>query len=196
VGRSNAQLYLPRIRATWPSATRVVVGGTSAGGYGATLNYDLIRQAFAGAKMALIDDAGPLLEKEGISSALRSAWFTNWHLGDTTDAICPTCRDDLSSLYTVLSKKYPADRMGLLSALRDPVIGVFFSLSGPDFEASLRATVRNRFDPTTNVRAYLVAGTQHGFIPTSATTVSAGKSLESWLDALVNGGAGWATVAP
>jgi hypothetical protein len=196
VGHTNARLFLERIRATWPGATRVVVGGTSAGGYGATLNYDMIRRAFPGAKMALVDDAGPLLEKEGIPYTVRGPWFTNWHLGDTVDALCPDCRDDLSSLYSVLSKKYPADRMGLVSALQDPVISLFFSLSLQQFESSLRATVHGRFDGTSNLRAYLVAGTQHGFLASSATTASAGTSLESWLDALVNGGAGWATVAP
>jgi hypothetical protein len=196
VGRTNAELYLQRIRATWPGATRVVVSGTSAGGFGATLNYDLIRGAFPAAKMALVDDAGPLLEKEGIPYTVRGPWFTNWHLGDTVDALCPDCRDDLSSLYTVLSRKYPGDRMALLSALQDPVISVFFSLSLQQFEASLRATVRDRSGGTQNLRAFLVAGTQHGFLPTSATTSSAGTTLESWLDTLVNGGAGWATVAP
>jgi hypothetical protein len=196
VGHTNAQLFLERIRATWPGPTRVVVGGTSAGGFGATLNYAMIRGAFPAAKMALVDDAGPLLAKEGIPYTVRGPWFTSWHLGDTVDALCPGCRDDLSSLYTVLSNKYPADRMGLLSALQDPVIAVYFSLSLQQFESSLRATVRDRFDGTSNLRAYLVAGTQHGFLATSATTASAGTSLESWLDALVNGGAGWATVAP
>jgi hypothetical protein len=86
--------------------------------------------------------------------------------------------------------------MALLSALQDPVISVFFSLSLQQFEASLRATVRDRSGGTQNLRAFLVAGTQHGFLPTSATTSSAGTTLESWLDTLVNGGAGWATVAP
>jgi hypothetical protein len=196
VGRKNAELFLQRIRATWPGATRVVVSGTSAGGFGATLNYDLIRGAFPAAKMALVDDAGPLLEKEGIPYTVRGPWFTSWHLGDTVDGLCPDCRNDLSSLYSVLSRKYPADRMALLSAVQDPVIAVYFSLSLQQFEASLRATVRNRFDGTQNVRAFLVAGTQHGLLPTSATTASAGTTLESWLGALVGGAAGWATVAP
>jgi hypothetical protein len=196
VGRLNAQLYLERIRATWPSATRVVVSGTSAGGFGATLNYDMIRRAFPYAKMALVDDAGPLLAKEGIPSSLRSAWFTNWHLGDTVNAVCPTCRDDLSSMYTVLSQKYPADRLALVSALQDPVISAYFALSLAQFEASLRSTVKDRFDPTANARAYLVAGAQHGFVAMTTTTVVAGVSLEKWLDALVNGDPTWATVSP
>src|SRR5450432_884591 len=61
VGHLNAVTYLARIAATWPHPSRVVVSGTSAGGFGATLNYDMFRAAFPAAKMALVDDAGPLL---------------------------------------------------------------------------------------------------------------------------------------
>src|SRR4051812_15534557 len=59
VGRRNVEALLPRLRATWPAPTRVVISGSSAGGFGATLNYDLFRRAYRDAQVALIDDAGP-----------------------------------------------------------------------------------------------------------------------------------------
>lgn len=195
VGRANAELFLPRLTTTWPRPSRVVVSGTSAGGFGATLNYDLFRQAFPDAQMALVSDAGPLLQGEGIPAGVRNPWFANWKLGDVVDPLCPTCRTDLSGVYAALSTRYARDRLALLSALTDPVIGVYFMLAADQFEASLRATVRARFDPTANARAYLVAGTQHGFLPTTTTTTSAGTSLERWLDAMVTGGV-WASVSP
>jgi Pectinacetylesterase len=85
VGRLNAVVYLARLAATWPRPSRVVVSGTSAGGFGATLNYDLFRAAFPDAKAALVDDAGPFLEGEGIPSGVRGPWFESWHLGDVVD---------------------------------------------------------------------------------------------------------------
>jgi hypothetical protein len=194
-GRANTELYLTRIAASFRRPTRVVVGGSSAGGFGATFNYDLFRKAYPAAKMALVDDAGPLLAGEGIPGALRAAWIASWKLDAVIDPLCTTCRNDLSGVYAALSTRYPDDRFALLSALSDPVVALYFMLSAEQFQTALRATVHDRFDPTPNARAYLVAGTQHGYLGTSATTVSAGTSLESWLSAMVNDGP-WASVAP
>jgi Pectinacetylesterase len=196
VGRRNAVAALARIVATWPNAARVVVSGSSAGGFGATFNYDLFRRAFPSARMDLVDDAGPLLEGEGINASLRSAWFASWHLGDTVDALCPGCRTDLSGLTAVLASRYPQDRLALLSSLQDQVIAAYFMLSADQIQSDLLMTAHDRFDPTGNARVYLVAGNQHGFLPATATTVSKNVKLETWLDALVNGGAAWASVMP
>jgi hypothetical protein len=196
VGRKNAELALARLRATWPSPPRVVVSGTSAGGYGASFNYALFRDAFPVARMALVDDAGPLLEGNGIPADLRAAFYSMWHLGDVVTPLCPTCADDLSGLQAALAARHPNDRLGLLSSLADPVIGAYFRLTADQFQASLNTTVKDRYAPTPNARAYLVAGTQHGFLPLAATTKSHDVTLDAWLDALANGGAGWDTVTP
>ena len=71
VGRRNVEALLPRIQATWPAPARVVVAGSSAGGFGATLSYDIIRRAYAGAAVALVNDAGPLLVGNGFPADER-----------------------------------------------------------------------------------------------------------------------------
>jgi hypothetical protein len=195
MGRENAEHVLARLVATWPDAPRVVVTGTSAGGFGATFNYDIFRRAFASAKMALIDDAGPLLEGDGIPAALRSAWYANWRLGDIVTPLCPSCMNDLSGVYAALATRHPQDRLALLSAMNDATVSAYFMQTPDQFQASLQTTVHDRFDPTQNARVYLVSGLQHGFLPTSATTTSAGVLLETWLDAMVNDKA-WASVGP
>ena len=119
---------------------RVVIAGSSAGGYGATLNYDLFRRAYPGARAELVDDAGPLLEGDGIPADHRAAWYANWHLGDVVDPLCADCRADLSRLYPALVAKYPQDRMALLTSLQDQTIRTYFLiLLGLDFEQRLRA---------------------------------------------------------
>ena len=50
VGRRNVEALLPRLRATWPAPARVVISGSSAGGFGATLNYDLFAARYPGAQ--------------------------------------------------------------------------------------------------------------------------------------------------
>ncbi len=196
VGRKNAEAALARLLATWPAPSRVVVSGTSAGGFGATFNYDLFRRAFPAARMALVDDAGPLLEGGGIPADLRANFYSAWHLGDIVTPLCPSCADDFSGLTAALAARYPNDRLALVSALTDPVISLYFRLSLDQFAASLTSTVTKRYASTTNARAYLVTGTQHGFLPAAATTTSQGVPLDGWLDLVANGGAGWNTISP
>jgi Pectinacetylesterase len=195
VGRKNAEAALAVVTAMWKTPSRVVVAGSSAGGFGATFNYDLFRRAYPDADMALVDDAGPLLEGGGIPADIRANAYMYWHLGDAVDPLCAACRDDFSGVTAALATRYPNDRLALISALTDPTVSLFFRLSLDQFQASLLATVAHRYTPTTNARAFLVTGTQHTYLATQATTTSKGVTLESWLSAMLGGGA-WDTVKP
>jgi hypothetical protein len=195
VGRRNVEALLPRVRATWPAPTRVVVSGSSAGGYGATFNYDLFRQAYPGAQAALVSDAGPLLEGGGIPDGHRVAWWTNWRLGDVVDPLCADCRGDLSRLYPALVAKYPQDRMALLTSLQDSVIRTYFLiLLGLDLEQRIRSLVANRLAPTATFRGFIIPGESHTLLAAMDTIMSGGMTLEAWLAAMMAGDAGWATI--
>jgi hypothetical protein len=196
VGRRSVEALLPRLRATWPSPARVVIAGSSAGGFGATLNYDLIRSAYAGAEAALVDDAGPLLEGDGIPVDERSAWYTNWHLGDVVAPLCGAdCGDDLSRIYPALVAKHPQDRMALLTSLQDQTIRTYFKiLLGPDFELRLRALITDRLAPTATFRTFAIPGESHTLLGNIDTVSSGGVALEAWLGAMLAGDATWASV--
>jgi hypothetical protein len=195
VGRRNVEALLPRLRATWPAPTRVVVAGSSAGGYGATLNYELFRRAYPDAEVALIDDAGPLLEGDGIPADERAAWYANWHLGDVVDPQCPDCRSDLSRLYPALVAKYPRDRMALLTSLQDQTIRTYFLLVfGGDFEQRLRTMITDRLAPTTTFRTFVIPGESHTLLGGLATQISGGVTLEAWLGRMGNGDPTWDSV--
>jgi hypothetical protein len=195
VGRRNVEALLPRLRATWQAPARVVVSGSSAGGYGATFNYDLFRQAYPGAQVALVNDAGPLLEGGGIPDGHRASWYGNWRLGDLLDPLCADCPPDLSALYTALVAKYPQDRMALLTSLQDSVIRTYFLiLLGIDFEQRLRSTITHRLTPTATFRGFVIPGESHTLLGGMDTIMSGGLTLEAWLAAMLAGDAGWATV--
>jgi Pectinacetylesterase len=195
VGRRNVEALLPRLRATFAAPARVVIAGSSAGGYGATLNYDLIRSAYPAARAELVDDAGPLLEGDGIPADHRSAWYANWHLGDVVDPLCADCRADLSRLYPALVAKYPQDRMALLTSLQDQTIRTYFLiLLGLDFEQRLRALVTDRLAPTATFRTFAIPGESHTLLGGVDTITSGGFTLEAWLAAMLAGDAAWASV--
>ena len=195
VGRRNVEALLPRLRATWPSPGRVVISGSSAGGFGATLNYDLIRRAYPGAEVALVDDAGPLLEGDGIPADERTAWYANWRLGDVVDPLCADCRADLSKLYPALVAKYPTDRMALLTSLQDSVVRAYVLIpTGADFERRLRATITDRLAPTETFRTFAIPGESHTLLGAPDTTTSGGITLEVWLGQMLTGSPAWSAV--
>ena len=195
VGRRNVEALLPRLRATWPAPARVVISGSSAGGYGATLNYDLFRRAYPDAQVALVDDAGPLLENDGIPADERAAWYANWHLGDVVDPQCLDCRGDLSRLYPALTAKYPRDRMALLTSLQDQTIRTYFLIAlGADFEQRLRTMITDRLAPTATFRTFAIPGDSHTLLGGLATQTSGGVTLETWLARMGSGDPAWASV--
>jgi hypothetical protein len=61
--------------------------------------------------------------------------------------------------------------------------------------AAMKALERDRFDPTSTARVFLVPGTQHGLLHQQATTTVGAVSLDAWLSAMV-GGDPWSSVHP
>jgi hypothetical protein len=195
-GRPDTIAFLSRVVSTWGSPRRVVVSGSSAGGYGAALSYDLTRRTFPDARMYLIDDAGPLLEGDAVSPGLRSAWIASWNIGGLIDDMCAGCRDDFSLLETQLNKRYPDDRKALLSSLQDQTIRTYFQLTPDVFQTDLLAMIKDRLDPTSTFRSFVIAGEQHTLLGTMTTSTTKDQVLEPWLDTMINDGDGWVSVQP
>ncbi|HET9552530.1 MAG TPA: pectin acetylesterase-family hydrolase, partial [Anaeromyxobacteraceae bacterium] len=104
VGHENLKAFLKRLGATWPSPRKVVVAGSSAGGFGALSNYEAFRWYWPAAQGYLVDDSGPPLVGDDIPAAERDAWYNAWNLGVALDAFCVGCRTDLSDAVAQLSR--------------------------------------------------------------------------------------------
>lgn len=195
-GRTNVLAFLRRLAATFPSPSRLVVSGASAGGFGALLDYDAFRHYWPSARGFLVDDSGPPLGAGAVSPLLLAAWFRSWRLDRTLDPICGTaCRTDLSAQITALSRRYPNDRLALLSSLQDQVISGYYLLSGAELEREILRLTADVIAPTANFRAFLVAGTGHTMLGDPAA-FSQGISLLGWLAEDVSGDAAWTTRQP
>lgn len=212
VGHANLMAFLKRLGATFPSPGRMLVSGSSAGGFGALLNYPAFRWYWPGAKSYLLDDSGPPLIGDAIPSSTRAAMYSSWALGAATDYFCPGCRSDLSQGITEVATHFPDDRIALVSHLQDGVIRDFFGtitfappslpslqpMDGAVFEAHLR-DLGDLLDPgTANAKFFFTASpapTDHVTLgdPTVVTTPSPG--LGPWIQQMVSDFAGWGSVS-
>lgn len=205
-GHANVRAYLRRLGATWPAVDRLVVAGSSAGGFGALVNYEAFRWYWPEARGYLVDDSGPALVANDIPANFRDAWFNSWRLGVATDPFCLDCRSDMSSAFTELADLHRRDRLALVSHARDQVMQAFTLFLLPaDFEAALVRLERDVLRTTANARAFVDAGADHMLL-TPVDTCGAGSylashevggagppGLDAWLEQLVSDDPAWAT---
>lgn len=198
-GHANVMAYLKRLAATWPNPDKLVVAGSSAGGFGALANYEAFRWYYPTARGYLLDDSGPALVGSDLSSALRASWYGSWTLGASLDVFCPECRDDMSLGYLAISKEHPADRIALLSHIDDSVMATFLQV--PTTFGSDLGQLADVLEGTSNARVFLVPGYSHMLLtPLTANASSIaskshdGVTLATWLSRMVSDDAAWASV--
>jgi len=195
-GLPDSTAFLSRVASTWKDPARVVVSGSSAGGFGAILLYDLTRKTWPKARMYLVDDAGPLLEGDALPAAEKQAWISAWNIGGFIDDLCTGCQTDFSLLNTTLTKSYPNDRMALLSSLQDVTIRTYFMLTPDQFQTDLLQMINDRLIPTQAFHPFVIAGQQHTLLGTMTTSSTNGTVLEPWLDSMINDKSDFAPVIP
>lgn len=197
VGRANYVEFAKRLAATFPNPDKLVLSGSSAGGFGASFNYVATRTYWPTGQVYLIDDSGPALSGDRINANLRDAWFESWDLGTALDENCGTdCRMDFSLAYTRLSERYPNDRFALLSSLRDNVIRTYFGLSPTTFESALLEMAAGVIDPLPNFRYFFTTGEEHTMLGSPADFVTQGVNLNEWMQLMVTDSADWESTKP
>jgi len=206
VGHANMTAFLRRLGATFTSPGRVVLAGSSAGGFGSLASYEAFRATWPSARSYLVDDSGPPLIGDAIPPGTRAAWYASWNMGATLDGFCPACRADMSQGLREIAWRHPADRVALLSHLQDSTIRGFFGaltvnppgltpMDAIAFETALRDLGTTVMDPTLAQRYFFAAGTGHPTLedPTGITTPSPG--LAPWLDLMLSDAAGWVSAS-
>lgn len=132
-GAANSKAVVARALATWPDTTRFIAGGSSAGGYGAGLNYGVIQDSFANAEGSAILDASPPFNNTYAPICLQKRWREAWDLDANIPTDCGTqCKSaDGGNLFNIVDywrAKYPKAHIALISGINDEIIRLFFSL--------------------------------------------------------------------
>ena len=128
VGAHNVEIFTERLARRFALRTdRVLVTGSSAGGFGAAFSFPVIADRFPQAQTDLLDDSGPLFASgDALAPCLLELWLDLW--GDAIVSVCPECsptEDGIFGWSRYLTQTYPSSRFALASFTEDLVIRSF-----------------------------------------------------------------------
>jgi hypothetical protein len=163
-GLANLSAGLDVAEKRFPHPKRVVLGGSSGGGYGTILATLLVRAKFPSAEILVIDDAGVGLGKPGEPAFLDQIldeWNARWLL----PASCPDCTANghVTPLVAWQLERDPRLKIGVFSSYEDLVISdVFLDIGAEAFHSALLSesgAVHDRFPD--RYRRFFIAGRMH-----------------------------------
>ena len=190
VGATNTQIFVDTLRAAFPDARTVWLGGASAGGFGATFNLHRFVEAYPQAGVHLLQDGAPFVPVLSNYETWQSAWMLAYPPG------CTDCGASFPAVVDAVAAANPTSRIGLLHYDDDAVIRAYFGYAATP-GAMVPATdmlLANQYDrPTT--KAFVLAGAGHTMLAQAGTiTGPGGVKLADWVLQWVRGDAAWATV--
>lgn len=192
-GRKNIEAFLQRVVPTFPNVKRVVFAGTSAGGFGAYLNYDRVQNAFGGIRVDLVDDSGHPLPRANVTH--YADWDARWDLAGNLPADCDGCGQSFDKAFPYYLNKYPGSKLALVTFNSDATISSYFGISQPTFKTALLAFSAKEIDGKANARYFFLEGNAHGLLDNLARPAG-GTTLGKWLGDMGTGAAGWKNIKP
>ena len=195
VGARNIVTYLDRIVPTFPSAPRVYLAGSSAGGFGALVNWGRTQQAFGSIPVHLIDDSGTLMPPDVL--AMSSAAAANmeaeqaaWNINANLPPGCTGCGTRLDDIWAYYATAFPHQKASLLSYTADTVLPTFYGLTTAEFTMGLDEEIMTMFEPTTNLKYFTFTGAGHVLWFTPSLTTN-GVTVQQFLTLMVNDDPTW-----
>jgi hypothetical protein len=195
VGFANLTAYLAKLAPAYCDASRVVLAGSSAGGFGSVFNYEHVQGAFPATPIDLIDDSGPPLRQ------ITAQWQTQlrgaWGQAANMPADCVGCDLAWHNFLPYLSAKHPAQRFSLISSLQDYSIGQFFGFTPSTYQAAVNDLADNVIAPLPNLRVFYLANNDHVWLNRNlATIATGGTSLATFLQRELDHTAPFTNVRP
>lgn len=189
-GGKNMDAYLARLKATFPDAQRVFVSGSSAGAFGAQLNFPRVKAAWPNAEVHVLADCGQMINP---TQGRLNDWMAAWNVAVPAD--CTGCVSDFTKYPPYLATKYPQSRFGLLAYEEDGVLRQFFGYDAATFKTNTLDLLANQYDGRANAKYFLVPGSSHVMLDDLFTLVGPGNvPLLTFTNDFLSGSASWASV--
>jgi hypothetical protein len=158
-GGRNMELFIGQIVPTFKdSVDKVVLTGSSAGGFGAALNFSMVQDAFGDVQVFPISDSGPPFNDQYMPVCMQKRWREGWGFQFPPD--CQECQQadggGMLKLADFLMRKHPNASVGIISSTQDEVIRLFFSVGLNNCA---------NFDTADAVITYLAKGDTNTYYP-------------------------------
>jgi Pectinacetylesterase len=208
VGHLDIEAYLQVLVPTFAATqTQVVFGGSSAGGFGALINYDLAATAFAPTPVLMIDDSGPPMRNPYLATSLLTTVWDAWGMGSAVPQACTTCTidDGMSGIVSYLTAT-PSFRGSLISSEQDEVIKDFLTIGNPlmQFGWYYQIGLNDLYDNVIEtagpgqLRVFFIQSSQHVWFVFNdlGQVTSGGVTLAQFLTDEITPDAGFSNVLP
>jgi hypothetical protein len=174
-----------------PEVKRVVLVGASAGGFGASMNWWRVREAFGTqVRVDVLNDSGPMIDPSLLTvwRDMREAW------GLRTPPGCTDCRDAPSKWLPFYARTIAGpERYAVIASEGDDVIGAY-TLASDRAQARRLAAMRDAMSP--NQRAFLLPGDDHVQLVDDPNVTVNGVALGSWVTQFLVQDPAWRHVGP
>lgn len=135
-GLSNLSTGVDVMKSLFPNPDKIVVSGSSAGGFGTFSGYGVMRVAYPDSEILVLNDSGPGVLNPDDHEAINDR-ETNWRLAQFFPRTCQLCIGQPIFLTDWSMNRDPTFRAGFFSTMRDYVIRDFLSLSPQNFQELL-----------------------------------------------------------
>lgn len=131
-GVSNLSTGVDVMKSLFPNPDKIVVSGSSAGGFGTLSGYGVMRVAYPSSEILVLNDSGPGIQNQDDAEA-RNDRESNWRLAQFFPRSCTLCLGQPLFVVDWALQRDPTFRMGLFSTLHDYVIRDFLALTGEQY---------------------------------------------------------------
>ncbi len=196
VGHANVTSILERVVPTFPGTDRVVLAGSSAGGYGTLNNWWQTQQAFGSVRVDVLDDSGTSMPPDvlPVSNAYLTAQIAAWNLAATVPP-CAACATDPTAIWSFYAQAFPTHRAALLSYTMDSVLPSFMGITTAQFTTGLTELESTRFTPNANLQYFTVGASGHVLFFSPLLTQGT-VTVQTFVTQMVTDSAAWASVHP
>jgi hypothetical protein len=195
-GLQNLSAGLDATISTFPTPRRILLTGTSGGGFGTIFAVTLVRSLYPGVPIELVNDSGV-----GVGSPdqpeIIDARLAYWNILESFLPVsCTDCIGDdghATGMHIWELDQDPNLRLSLMSYSEDALISTFFfGVPGPEWGAALKEEMQQVEDAHPDrVRTFIPAGTAHTMLLISPELVVEDISVLDWVAAMLDDSAEW-----
>jgi hypothetical protein len=195
-GLWNLSVAVDVMQRAFPSPRRIVVAGSSAGGYGTFAGYGVVRAAFPDTEIVVYNDSGPGVQnpeaEEDVLNRIR-----NWDFTKRIPETCTECDPQYTFLLDWAFVRDPSLRVALYSYQMDGTISGFLDMGGAAYQALLlEVTGEIRRRHPERFQRFFPQGRQHTILqyPEFYTQAVSGFAVRDWTQAFLDDAPAWTDV--